>query len=98
MLRINVFKGTGGVLNYYNQTLKSGDYYVSQDGINQSQEIIGDWHGKLAKELGLAGQVTQQNFYKLTNNINPKTGQELIVIDRFSRRTEQVEKQKKINF
>ena len=77
MLRINVFKGTGGVLNYYNQTLKSGDYYVSQDGINQSQEIIGDWQGNLAKELGLSGQITQQDFYKLTNNINPKTGQEL---------------------
>jgi len=37
----------------------------------------GIWHGKGAERLGLSGEVRQEDFFKLCDNINPSTGKQL---------------------
>ena len=83
MLNINSFKSGVGTLKYYETSLSSGDYYTQED----SQELVGNWGGKLAEEIGLKGKVSKLEFAKLINNINPKTGKKMSVQNRENRRT-----------
>jgi conjugative relaxase-like TrwC/TraI family protein len=76
MIRINVFGNNQAVKKYYEASLASGDYYL-KDGQNSNQEMVGNWGGVLAENLGLSGAVSKKDFFKLAENINPKTGQEL---------------------
>ncbi len=55
--------------NYFKTALSKADYYI------QDQELEGHFNGKLAKRLGLEGQVADTEiFNKLCDNINPKDG------------------------
>jgi len=79
MLRINPFKSSQGVIKYYETSLASGDYYLKDDDKRKSQEMIGNWGGLLSEKLGLEGQVTKEDFFKLAQNINPKTNEQLTI-------------------
>ncbi len=47
--------------------------YYSQQG-----QLYGEWHGKLAQELGLAGKVSEEQFNRLANGQHPETGEQLV--------------------
>ena len=45
---------------------------------NQHGQIRGEWHGKLAEEWGLKGEVTEAQFARLVNGQHPETGEQLV--------------------
>src|SRR6202167_1119217 len=47
--------------------------YWSQRGV-----IVGEWQGRLAAQLGLAGAVSAQDFGKLSQGQHPETGEQLV--------------------
>jgi len=79
MLRINQFKSSKAVVKYYEATLEPGDYYMDKNGQNQSQELTGSWHGELAKQLGIKGNISAKSFKLLAHNINPIDGKQLTI-------------------
>ncbi len=75
MLSITPSGSSSAAKDYFSNSLSKGDYYV-KDGSNQV-EIVGQWHGHLAKQLGLEGDITQDQFNALADNANPETGEKL---------------------
>lgn len=65
---------------YFREQLKIGQYYSAGD------ETIGRWYGTGAEMLGLDGDVAEEDFLKLCDNIHPKTNQRLTVQKKNSRR------------
>jgi conjugative relaxase-like TrwC/TraI family protein len=59
----------------------SSDYYL-----RDAAEFAGEWHGLGAELLGLSGTVDKESYFKLCDNINPKTGEQLTPITRGERR------------
>ncbi len=57
--------------NYFEEHLCVGDYY------REGQRISGQWFGKGAEDLGLAGVTQAQDFWRLCDNLHPKTGERL---------------------
>lgn len=49
-----------------------GNYYSEGD------RIRGEWHGKLAEEWGLRGDVQEEHFARLANGQHPITGEQLV--------------------
>lgn len=72
MLFITAQKGARAAKDYFARSLSSGDYYL-RDG----HELPGQWHGRGADLLGLNGEVTQDDFYALCDNLHPLTGERL---------------------
>jgi conjugative relaxase-like TrwC/TraI family protein len=58
--------------SYFHDALSRGDYYMED-----AQELGGIFHGKAASMLSLNGQIEQSDFYRLCENTNPKTGDQL---------------------
>ena len=46
-----------------------GNYY------SEGESIRGEWHGKLAEQWGLHGEVDQEQFARLANGQHPNTAQ-----------------------
>ena len=44
----------------------------------QSNQVRGEWQGKLAAQWGLTGEVTEEQFARLANGQHPDTGEQLI--------------------
>ena len=86
MLFITHNSSPSGVQAYFDNTLSKGDYYLTKENQAHGQEIVGDWHGKGAKMLGLSGQVDRKSFHALCDNINPTTGENLTVRTKENRR------------
>jgi conjugative relaxase-like TrwC/TraI family protein len=57
---------------YTNAGLIHAEYYQEQG------EGRGQWFGKLAEEMGLIGDVTEEQFYRAIEGKDPKTGEQLI--------------------
>jgi conjugative relaxase-like TrwC/TraI family protein len=45
---------------------------------NQQGKVYGEWHGKLAQELGLKGEVSEEQFSRLAIGQHPETGEQLV--------------------
>jgi conjugative relaxase-like TrwC/TraI family protein len=71
MLRIVAHKSAAAALRYYTEGLAREDYY------SEKQEIIGQWHGRAAEHLGLAGDVKREAFAAMAENRHPDTGKPL---------------------
>ncbi len=71
MLRVVAHKSAAAALSYYTQGLRREDYY------SEGQEVIGNWHGRAAQELGLSGKVMSEEFAALVENRHPATGAKL---------------------
>ena len=56
---------------YFEQHLQVGDYYM------EGQEVLGEWFGKGAEDLGLSGVTQADEFLKLCENIHPQTRERL---------------------
>ncbi len=68
MIRVIASRG-GGAKEYFGSGLKRADYYTD--------EIIGLWRGQGAALLGLSGEVTEEAFARLCDNLHPETGEKL---------------------
>lgn len=75
MLRIIQNSSAAGAKSYYS----TADYYT------EGQELTGVWRGKGAELLGLSGNVRQQDWDALCDNINPATGDKLTLRTNASR-------------
>ena len=51
---------------------------AEQNYYTQSNQIKGQWQGKLAAQWGLTGDVTEEQFAQLANGQHPETGEQLI--------------------
>lgn len=71
MIRMIQSTNGGHAKSYFNDALSRGDYYMDD------QELGGRFHGKVAERLGLTGAIEKNDFYRLCENTNPKTGQKL---------------------
>jgi len=56
---------------YFEEHLCAGDYY------SESERVLGEWFGKGAELLGQSGQVGQDEFLRLCDNLDPQTGERL---------------------
>jgi conjugative relaxase-like TrwC/TraI family protein len=79
---INHAKSASQAKDYYSQHLSPGDYYNGKD----AAEMKGVWHGRGAEMLHRSGEVTQDDFFKLCDNINPDTGKQLTARTKDDRR------------
>lgn len=57
--------------NYFDQSLRLGDYY------REGEQVVGRWHGIAAARLGLVGDVTRKAFCSLIDNRHPVSGEQL---------------------
>ena len=71
MLRVVSHKSAAAARKYYSEGLHREDYY------SEKQEVVGKWHGKAARLLELAGDVTPEGFAALVENRHPGTGKRL---------------------
>ncbi len=44
----------------------------------QGDQIRGEWHGRLAEQWGLGGEVGEEHFQRLTEGQHPVTGEQLV--------------------
>jgi conjugative relaxase-like TrwC/TraI family protein len=65
---------------YFGESLSRDDYYT------RDQEVAGQWFGKGAEQLGLAGKVDQESYFALCDNRNPETGEQLTPRQKENRR------------
>jgi len=45
---------------------------------SEGESIGGEWHGKLAEQWGLRGEVDQEQFARLANGQHPTSGEQLV--------------------
>jgi len=81
MLFITPAKGAKEAKDYFTRHMAVSDYYL-----RDATECAGHWHGLGAELLGLAGTIDKESYFKLCDNINPKTGEQLTPITRGVRR------------
>jgi conjugative relaxase-like TrwC/TraI family protein len=65
---------------YFGESLARDDYYT------RDQEVAGQWFGKGAEQLGLAGTVDQERYFALCDNRNPETREQLTPRQKQNRR------------
>lgn len=72
MIRMYQCKTSAQAKNYFREALSKADYYI------EGQEVSGQFHGKIAKRLGLEGKpIDREMFESFCDNIHPKTGKPL---------------------
>src|SRR5260221_6329576 len=74
MLTISKPLSAGQAQTYHQKefTAKEQNYW-SQRGV-----IAGEWQGRLAEQFGLAGNVSAEDFAKLSQGQDPQTGEQLV--------------------
>ncbi len=74
MLTISKPLSAGQAQAYHKEEFANAkeNYYTEDD------RIRGEWHGKLAKEWGLTGEVREEHFARLANGQHPMTGEQLV--------------------
>src|SRR5436190_19334552 len=51
---------------------------VKDNYYTQGEQVVGEWHGRLAEEWGLKGGVREQQFHRLSEGQHPVTGEQLV--------------------
>src|SRR5271156_6543477 len=74
MLTISKPLSAGQAQTYHKEEFANAkeNYYSEGD------HIRGEWHGKLAKEWGLQGEVREEHFGRLAHGQHPLTGEQLV--------------------
>lgn len=72
MLFITPTSNARSAKEYFSRALDAPDYYISD-----AQERPGVWHGAGAPLLGLSGTVSKDDFFALSDNRHPQTGEAL---------------------
>jgi conjugative relaxase-like TrwC/TraI family protein len=61
------------------QTYHKEEFANAQENYySEGEHIRGEWHGKLAKEWGLQGEVREEHFGRLAHGQHPVTGEQLV--------------------
>ena len=61
------------------QTYHKEEFANAQDNYySEGDRIRGEWHGRLAQEWGLRGEVQEEHFQRLANGQHPVTGEQLV--------------------
>lgn len=61
------------------QTYHKEEFANAQENYySDGDRIRGEWHGKLAKEWGLQGEVREEHFGRLAHGQHPMTGEQLV--------------------
>jgi conjugative relaxase-like TrwC/TraI family protein len=68
MLRPQVQHSLRNAREYFREHLRVGDYYM------EGRKIDGEWFGRGAENLGLAGKVEEKAFLALCDGSDPRTG------------------------
>lgn len=74
MLDISKPLTSGKIQSYYRSEYSA----ASNSYFTEGGTLRGQWHGQLARELGLAGEVTAEAFDRLSEGQHPQTGEQLI--------------------
>jgi conjugative relaxase-like TrwC/TraI family protein len=80
MLRVTESKNADAAKQYFGKSMVRSDYY------SEGQEIAGLWGGLAADKLGLSGQVDQESYFALCDNLHPETGEKLTPRQKDNRR------------
>jgi conjugative relaxase-like TrwC/TraI family protein len=74
MLTISKPLGAGQAMRYHAEEFQNGreNYYA------EGERITGTWHGRLAAQWGLAGDVRAEDFQRLAEGQHPTTGEQLV--------------------
>lgn len=80
MLRVTASQNADAAKQYFGKSMVRDDYY------SEGQEIAGLWGGKAAERLGLKGQVDQESYFALCDNLDPNTGDKLTPRQKDNRR------------
>jgi hypothetical protein len=74
MLTISKPLSAGQAQSYHAEEFSNSreNYYTETD------QIRGEWHGKLAEQWGLRGEVHEEHFQRLSEGQRPITGEQLI--------------------
>jgi conjugative relaxase-like TrwC/TraI family protein len=81
MLFVNHATNSKAAKDYFTEHLSKSDYYM-----RDQQEVVGEWHGRGADILGLTGPVDKESYFRLCENVNPKTGEQLTPRNKNDRR------------
>ena len=74
MLTISKPLSAGQAQTYHKEEfVNAKENYYSED-----DRIRGEWHGKLAEEWSLTGEVREEHFARLANGQHPMTGEQLV--------------------
>ena len=74
MLTISKPLSAGQAQSYHQKEFTAREQnYWSQRGV-----VVGEWQGRLAAPLGLAGTVSAEDFTKLSQGQHPETGEQLV--------------------
>ena len=78
MLTISKPLSSGQAQAYHKEEFANArDNYYSE-----SDRVRGEWHGKLAHEWGLKGQVNEEHFARLAEGQHPLTGEGAVGVHR----------------
>jgi conjugative relaxase-like TrwC/TraI family protein len=74
MLTISKPLSAGQARSYHAQEFANArdNYYT------QGEQVVGEWHGRLAQEWGLEGRVREEQFHRLSEGQHPQTGEQLV--------------------
>ncbi len=74
MLTISKPLSEGQARSYHAEEFASAkdNYYT------HGEQVVGEWHGRLAEEWGLKGEVREQQFHRLSEGQHPVTGEQLV--------------------
>jgi conjugative relaxase-like TrwC/TraI family protein len=74
MLTISKPLSAGQARSYHAEEFANAkdNYYT------QGEQVVGEWHGRLAEEWGLKGEVREQQFHRLSEGQHPVTGEQLV--------------------
>jgi conjugative relaxase-like TrwC/TraI family protein len=74
MLTISKPLSAGQARSYHAEEFANAkdNYYT------QGEHVVGEWHGRLAEEWGLKGEVREQQFHRLSEGQHPVTGEQLV--------------------
>lgn len=76
MVKISKAQGAGAASNYFEKEYSNAreNYYTE----GEKEEVRGEYFGGLAAEMGLAGEVSGEDFHRLIEGQDPRTGAQLI--------------------
>jgi conjugative relaxase-like TrwC/TraI family protein len=74
MLTISKPLSAGQARSYHAEEFANAkdNYYT------QAEQVVGEWHGRLAEEWGLKGEVREKQFHRLSEGQHPVTGEQLV--------------------
>lgn len=81
MLFITPARNAKEAKDYFTRHMATSDYYL-----RDATEFAGEWHGLGAELLGLSGTIDKESYFKLCDNVNPRTGEPLTARTKSERR------------